>query len=74
MFKAILFDLDGTLVDYVESDIQSLRWLHSHIGANTSFDAFLDTSVEDSFWQNGHLTIPAFLFILTLIYDILPRK
>jgi len=29
MFLAILFDFDGTLVDFVAADIQSLKWLHS---------------------------------------------
>lgn len=35
MFEAILFDFDGTLVDFVDSDIQSLRWLHSYTGDYT---------------------------------------
>ena len=47
MFEAILFDLDGTLVDYVDSDIQALRWLHSQTGTKIAFDLFLDTSVEE---------------------------
>ena len=28
MFKAVLFDFDGTLVDFVESDIASLKYIH----------------------------------------------
>lgn len=47
MFQAILFDFDGTLVDFVASDIQSLKWLHSHTGSTIGFDDFLDTSVDE---------------------------
>lgn len=47
MFKAILFDFDGTLVDFVAADTQSLLWLHSHIGAPVNFDAFLKTAVDE---------------------------
>jgi len=32
MFEAILFDFDGTLVDFVASDIQSLKRVHSCTG------------------------------------------
>ena len=46
MFEAILFDLDGTLVDFVDTDIRSLRWLHSHLGLSISFETFLDTAIE----------------------------
>ena len=47
MLEAILFDLDGTLVDYVDTDIRSLLWLHSHLGLRIPFDRFLDTAVEE---------------------------
>ena len=47
MFEAILFDFDGTLVDFVDSDIRSLQWLHSHIELSIPFDSFLETSVEE---------------------------
>jgi HAD superfamily hydrolase (TIGR01549 family) len=47
MFKAILFDFDGTLVDFVDSDIQSLKWLHSYTGSLANFDDFLQTSVAE---------------------------
>ncbi len=46
MLKAVLFDFDGTLVDFVEADLQSLRWLHTHAGAAVSCEAFLETAVD----------------------------
>ncbi len=47
MLKAILFDFDGTLVNYVDSDIQSLRWLHTYTGASVPFEDFLGTAVDE---------------------------
>ncbi|HFQ92597.1 MAG TPA: HAD family hydrolase [Anaerolineae bacterium] len=47
MFEAVLFDFDGVLVDYVDSDIQSLRWLHSCVKPDVCFADFLDTAVEE---------------------------
>lgn len=47
MIKAILFDFDGTLVDFVDADLQSLRWLHAHTGTGISCDAFLETAVDE---------------------------
>ncbi len=46
MFEAILFDFDGTLVDFVDADLRSLRWLHAHSGAPVSCEAFLETAVD----------------------------
>lgn len=47
MFDAILFDFDGTLVDFVESDIQSLRRLHAQTNTKTPFEKFLEMSVSE---------------------------
>jgi putative hydrolase of the HAD superfamily len=47
MFQAILFDFDGTLVDFVAADIQSLKWLHSCTGTTVDFDDFLETAVAE---------------------------
>lgn len=47
MIEAIIFDFDGTLVDFVGSDIQSLRYLHSLTGSAVCFDDFLKTAVEE---------------------------
>jgi putative hydrolase of the HAD superfamily len=47
MFEAILFDFDGTLVDFVDSDIQSLQWLHAHVSASVPFEDFLETAVTE---------------------------
>jgi len=47
MLEAVLFDFDGTLVDYIDSDIKSLERLHAHTGSSVSFDAFLETSVNE---------------------------
>lgn len=47
MVEAVLFDFDGTLVDFVGSDVQSLRWLHAHTGLAIPFDDFLETAVAE---------------------------
>jgi putative hydrolase of the HAD superfamily len=47
MFEAIIFDFDGTLVDYQGSDTQSMRYIHSLTGSAVCFDDFLKTSVEE---------------------------
>jgi HAD superfamily hydrolase (TIGR01509 family) len=47
MFEAILFDFDGTLVDFVASDIRSLKWLHAHVATSVRFEDFLETAVTE---------------------------
>ena len=47
MIEAIVFDFDGTLVDFVDSDIKSLKHLHSVAEAKVSFDEFLETAVDE---------------------------
>ena len=47
MYEAVLFDFDGTLVDFVDSDIQSLKQLLECTEENVCFDDFLQTSVEE---------------------------
>lgn len=47
MFEAVLFDFDGTLVDYQEADTQSLRQLLASTGSTVPFSEFLDISVEE---------------------------
>lgn len=47
MIKAIFFDFDGTLVDFVAADINSLEWLHSQMHTPVGFDEFLATAVDE---------------------------
>lgn len=47
MIEAIIFDFDGTLVDYVDSDMKSLKHLHSVAEAKVSFDEFFETAVDE---------------------------
>jgi putative hydrolase of the HAD superfamily len=47
VFEAIVFDFDGTLVDFVDSDIKSLKHLHSKIETTVSFKDFFDTAVDE---------------------------
>lgn len=47
MLEAVLFDFDGTLVDFVAADLHSLRRLHAHVGATVCLDEFLETAVEE---------------------------
>jgi haloacid dehalogenase superfamily, subfamily IA, variant 3 with third motif having DD or ED/haloacid dehalogenase superfamily, subfamily IA, variant 1 with third motif having Dx(3-4)D or Dx(3-4)E len=46
MVNTVLFDLDGTLIDFNESDRRSLLQLYTRIGLQTSFDEFFDTSIS----------------------------
>ncbi len=47
MFEAIVFDFDGTLVDFVDSDTKSLKHLHSAIRTAVSFEKFFETAVDE---------------------------
>lgn len=47
MFEAIVFDFDGTLVDFIDSDTKSLKHLHSKIDTTVSFNDFFDTAVDE---------------------------
>ncbi len=47
MFEAIIFDFDGTLVDFVDSDIKSLKHLHAKIRTTVSFEKFLKIAVDE---------------------------
>lgn len=47
MFEAIIFDFDGTLVDFVDSDTKSLKHLHSQIETTVSFKDFFGTAVDE---------------------------
>jgi HAD superfamily hydrolase (TIGR01509 family) len=47
MFEAIIFDFDGTLTDFQDSDTQSLRYIHSLTGSSVFFDDFLETAVDE---------------------------
>ncbi len=46
MIKAVILDFDGTLVDFVEADLASLRQLHEHAGVPVGLDEFTETAVE----------------------------
>ncbi len=46
MIKAVIFDFDGTLVDFVEADLASLRLLHEYAGLPVPVDEFTETAVE----------------------------
>lgn len=47
MIEAIIFDFDGTLVDFINSDTQSLKHLHSITGSKVPFCDFFETAVEE---------------------------
>lgn len=47
MFEAIVFDFDGTLVDFVDSDTKSLKHLHSKLETAVSFKDFFDTAIDE---------------------------
>ncbi|GMA16505.1 HAD family hydrolase [Deinococcus metallilatus] len=41
-----MFDFDGTLTDFVASDLQALSHLHRHAGVETPLDTFIEASVD----------------------------
>lgn len=47
MLEAVLFDLDGTLTDFVDADIKSLQWLHASTRASIGFEDFLETAIDE---------------------------
>lgn len=47
MLKAVLFDFDGTLVDFVGTDIRCLKQVHERSGADCTPDEFTDSAVEE---------------------------
>jgi phosphoglycolate phosphatase-like HAD superfamily hydrolase len=46
MIKALIFDFDGTLVDFVESDIASLKYLYRLTGMNQIIKLIILKSLE----------------------------
>jgi putative hydrolase of the HAD superfamily len=47
MIKAVIFDFDGTLVDFVGTDITCLKVVHQACGATCSTEAFIEIAVEE---------------------------
>lgn len=45
--RAVLFDFDNTLTDYVSLDLQSLRYVYALTGAPGRADEFADVAVEE---------------------------
>ncbi len=45
MVKAVIFDFDGTLVDFVNSDIACLACILSDTNANVTLEEFIDRAV-----------------------------
>ena len=46
MIRAVIFDFDGTLVNFVEADIAALKHIHRTSGAECSSEEFVDASIE----------------------------
>ncbi len=47
MIKALIFDFDGTLVDFVESDIASLKYIYRLTGMNHGEDVFIERAISN---------------------------
>lgn len=47
MIKALIFDFDGTLVDFVESDIASLKYIYSLTGVNYGEGVFIEKAISN---------------------------
>jgi len=46
MISAVIFDFDGTLADFVESDISALRYIHGLTGSDSIAEEFIDAAVH----------------------------
>ncbi|MBD3277073.1 MAG: HAD-IA family hydrolase [Candidatus Aegiribacteria sp.] len=46
MLKAVIFDFDGTLVDFENTDIESLKLILEKTGAGVNADAFIERAVD----------------------------
>lgn len=42
MIRAVIFDFDGTLADFVESDIASLRYIYNLANSDCVVDQFIN--------------------------------
>lgn len=46
MIRATVFDFDGTLVDFIESDIAALKYICGLTGSDCAVDLFIDAAIE----------------------------
>lgn len=46
MIRSIIFDFDGTLVDFVESDIAALKQIYNLAAPDCPLDQFIDAAIE----------------------------
>ncbi len=47
MIKLIVFDFDGTLVDFVNTDLRCLKYIHSQCNAPVNFEKFTDIAIDE---------------------------
>jgi len=46
LVEAVIFDFDGTLVDFENTDIECLNLIHRKTGANVDADSFIDRAID----------------------------
>lgn len=46
MIQAVIFDFDGTLADFVESDTAALKYIHGLTDSDCTAEEFIEASVE----------------------------
>ena len=47
MIKVVIFDYDGTLSNFISTDISCLQMVHKACGASCSLEKFIDIAVEE---------------------------
>lgn len=47
MIRAVVFDFDGTLVDFINSDVSALKRIHQLTGSSVNEDVFVDTAIRE---------------------------
>lgn len=48
MIRAVVFDFDGTLVDFINSDVSALKYIHRLTGTITEENEFVDTAIRET--------------------------
>lgn len=48
MIKAVIFDFDGTLVDFINSDVSALKYIYRLTGTSANENEFIDAAIHET--------------------------
>lgn len=46
MIRAVIFDFDGTLVDFIETDVTALKSIYNSVKTTCTIDEFIEASIQ----------------------------